>query len=1225
MNAQGVNTNERNYVSLYNKYRKEYNEYTKRINEERNKRLISERKENKLQGGGGEGGNCVNSNNNVHKSISSSIRKKDNNVISNILHGQSQINAMITSGNNAKRLSLHEHNNGSVVTEMNIVNSDLKTLRKLNTMNNNISTSRKRNYDDSLDNSNSNNVLLNTRAQFRDTTSSNNYYSSVIETEGNANGRSTMLNQYNGISRMSNTLYAHKRKVVDSLSLSNFHDNNTNTNIINSSHNNNQRKRKPISSLSPSNDVVNVHATTTTATTINNNKRYKHMNSIENDCITYRNNKANMFFNDIDSNKPRSQFSSSMKTNKNYSTIDKAFPRTKTFHHISKLKDKPFTSIMLNNNKSSFTNNNVFTTHKSPHKKANKRSSTNNETIHQLTHYTFPSLNILYTPTNTHHNHKQYLHYQQQSSTLTKPFNHITHPTNTDLQFATNNNMWLSNNNTLLSTQRVHDNSLNYINTTSSTETKRETNNNNNSNNSNNPLNLILNLNSSTSTTTSTTIHNNNPLLKADEQDEFTKLMQAVSNIELTTKAITSLSSTSPKQPQSSYIFHSVPSSFAHISFHLISSYNIYAGQIGLTEIQLYDINNSKIPIIHAYATSITTAMTNRASLTKIGDINRNLNTILIKKLFNNKYHTVNEHDMWLSPFAPDLKVEVFIDRKVTLKKIVIWNYNAKDVSKGVKDIAVYQKDAFIWKGIVNKGCYDDKKDYSTVIDVHYWNGRNNNRNSTNSNDEGHNAVISDNNKFYTARKSFHNTSTTTTTTNSARNKLPLSTHMLLEMNSMNNSFNIANDKCSNTQHKKTLFTSSNLESPSKPPPPLTSNKYITFNHIIITLTSNYGHCKYIGLTGIQFYDERSNLIDIETAFTIGANPKDINSYYNDPNDNRIFENVFNNKTQTCNDDQMWLTLRTPNEHFPYIELTFTHAITLSKIKFYNYNAKNDLDKCVKTLNMKFYLGNDTNAFQTIDNVVLYPGIGESGVDYGQEVVFPYTKHFTLTPNELEPYMQVKLASFLYEQCYETPYLPCGFVLRFSFVSNYGNSSEIGVDKIEVYDQLGRDVIAKYRSKIRIESNGCKVNSSNRSDDDDVLYERTEVMLKYNNNNANERNDDDDDDVCERYNNVYMFFRIPIGISYIRVVNHRKEPSKGVKDVKVFMDTNVIYEGYLYKAKEENESESEMNCNDKGETLILFTCDMGITKYLDDMYIAKPLTRAKRKETVNPNGVVLQL
>jgi hypothetical protein len=279
---------------------------------------------------------------------------------------------------------------------------------------------------------------------------------------------------------------------------------------------------------------------------------------------------------------------------------------------------------------------------------------------------------------------------------------------------------------------------------------------------------------------------------------------------------------------------------------------------------------------------------------------------------------------------------------------------------------------------------------------------------------------------------------------------------------------------------------------------------------------------------------------------------------------------------------------------------------------------------------MQFYLGNDTEPFESIDNIVLYPGIGDNYVDYGQDISFPYTKNFTLTPKELEPYSNIKLASFLYEQCFETPYLPCGFVLRFSFISNYGDDNEIGVDKIELYDQLGRDIISKYRSKIRIETNSIKINNTNYNTNNvdkninnknykqkQSYEDRTEMLLKFN-NTALENNED------TQYNNVYMFFRIPIGISFIKITNHGKEPKKGVKNMKVYMDGNVIYDGYLNKKKEEDDKE-DVSCNDKGETIILFTCEIGITKFLDDEVLAKPIKRVQKKEVKNGNEVVLKL
>ena len=74
-----------------------------------------------------------------------------------------------------------------------------------------------------------------------------------------------------------------------------------------------------------------------------------------------------------------------------------------------------------------------------------------------------------------------------------------------------------------------------------------------------------------------------------------------------------------------------------------------------------------------------------------------------------------------------------------------------------------------------------------------------------------------------------------------------------------------------------------------------------------------------------------------------------------------------------------------------------------------------------------------------------------------------------MTEEELEPYKQMKKTLFLYYQHYETPYLPFGYIFKFSFISNYGNVEKIGVDKIELYDQLGRDILnPKYKNDHKI-------------------------------------------------------------------------------------------------------------------------------------------------------------
>ena len=85
-----------------------------------------------------------------------------------------------------------------------------------------------------------------------------------------------------------------------------------------------------------------------------------------------------------------------------------------------------------------------------------------------------------------------------------------------------------------------------------------------------------------------------------------------------------------------------------------------------------------------------------------------------------------------------------------------------------------------------------------------------------------------------------------------------------------------------------------------------------------------------------------------------------MHTIYNIENDNRIFENIFNGENNTDDSFNMWLTLfdnnkkenNQLNHSLPYIELSFNKMIFLSKIKFYNYNQINQLDKCLKTVDI---------------------------------------------------------------------------------------------------------------------------------------------------------------------------------------------------------------------------------------------------------------------------------
>ena len=68
------------------------------------------------------------------------------------------------------------------------------------------------------------------------------------------------------------------------------------------------------------------------------------------------------------------------------------------------------------------------------------------------------------------------------------------------------------------------------------------------------------------------------------------------------------------------------------------------------------------------------------------------------------------------------IKIEISIlnntSNKNDVEDIVIWNYNGKDVNKGIKDIEVWKRHVIKRKGIVPKGAYNKKSDYSLFVVV---------------------------------------------------------------------------------------------------------------------------------------------------------------------------------------------------------------------------------------------------------------------------------------------------------------------------------------------------------------------------------------------------------------------------------------------------------------------------------------------------------------------------
>lgn len=401
-----------------------------------------------------------------------------------------------------------------------------------------------------------------------------------------------------------------------------------------------------------------------------------------------------------------------------------------------------------------------------------------------------------------------------------------------------------------------------------------------------------------------------------------------------------------------------------------------------------------------------------------------------------------------------------------------------------------------------------------------------------------------------------------------------------------NNNNNLNNNIFQRFKKTKTLISQNldlellNILSPQKSPSNKSNLSYIKCKKLKLKLISNYGHKDQIGLTGLELFSINKKgkyQISLNDISSIGAMPKDLSTFFN-INDKRIFENLFNKQNKTNDENLMWLTVKIN----PYIEIIFKKQIYLNSIKFWNYNQINKLNKGVKEINL--YIDDNKNPLI----IILHKGIEDDLIDFSQEITFPYKNNSYnsfFSNEEIEPFKQLKFASLLYYQNYETPYLPIGSILKFILLDNWGDKNFIAIDDVKIYDQLGR-IVKSQKSR----------------------NEYYDVFKDFKKNDEMKKN-----------NILYIFLEKIVGISYIRIFNHKKDNMKGVRKLIIKLDENIIFNGNVNKYNNIN----------NGCTVILFTCDLNITKNIKECelsgYNENILSNRKEKVIMKENEYILKV
>ena len=339
--------------------------------------------------------------------------------------------------------------------------------------------------------------------------------------------------------------------------------------------------------------------------------------------------------------------------------------------------------------------------------------------------------------------------------------------------------------------------------------------------------------------------------------------------------------------------------------------------------------------------------------------------------------------------------------------------------------------------------------------------------------------------------------------------------------------------------------------------------KSIHCNKVKLILISNYGNHNKIGMTGIEFIDENGKLIFSNCIKNIKTN--------NQLKEKFPVLNLINKKNETKNLKNMFLSeIYYPNNNQNAnvsIDILFKGNVGIKSISLYNFNFENFLDCAVKEIKIIFYFDKKI-LFETTKLLLLKPP-GENSIDYSQVITYPFEQINPLK-NEKEEILKnfqkiSKNHNFLCCFDYYLPILPCGFVIKIEFFSTWGDNNYIGMDSLKILDYKGNNICT--HSKIF-----ALPDKTNLKSESTPFY-----ISNYVNRNKRDFSElKGGNRIIIISDSLLILFKVIIG-------NYTKHTDIGVKETKIFIDGNVIFEGKIPKGKE---STICFNYQENGEEVI---------------------------------------